>query len=54
MPCVIPNVFEEQRTENFKNLDELNGLLPLLEGWSSKDWLVEKLNNSSISQIRLF
>ena len=54
MPCFIPNGFEEQWTENFKNPDELNGLLPLLKGWSSKDWLVEKLNNSSTSQISLF
>ena len=54
MPCIIPNGFEEQWTENFKNPDELNGLLPLLKGWSSKDWLVEKLSNSSTSQISLF
>ena len=54
MPCVITNGFEEQWTEIFKNLDELNGLLPLLEGWSSRDWLVEKLNNSSTGQIYLF
>ena len=54
MPCVIPNGFEEQWTKNFKNPYELNGLLPLLKGWSSKDWLVEKLNNSSTSQTCLF
>ena len=54
MPCVIPNGFEEQWTENFKDTDELNGLLPMIKGWSPDDWLVEKSNNSSISQMSLF
>ena len=54
MPCVIPNGFEEQWTENFKDTDELNGLLPMIKGWSPDDWLVEKSNNSSTSQMSLF
>ena len=54
MPCVIPNGFEEEWTENFKNVDELSGLLHTIKGWSQEDWLVEKLNNSSTSQISLF
>ncbi len=54
MPCVIPNGFEEKWTENFKNAYELKALLPILNSWSPEDWLVEKLNNSSISQMSLF
>ena len=54
MPCIIPNGFEEQWTENFENKDELKELLPLIKGWSQEDWLVEKSNNSSMSQMSLF
>jgi len=54
MPCVIPNGFEEQWTENFKNADEINRLLPVIKSWSPEDWLVEKLNNSSTIQMSLF
>ena len=54
MPCVIPNGFEEQWTENFKNVDELNGLISIIKEWSLKDWLVEKSDNSSIRQMSLF
>ena len=54
MPCVIPNGFEKQWTENFKHADELNELIPMVKGWSPKDWLVEKLNSSSTSQMSLF
>ena len=54
MPCFIPNGFEKQWTENFKNADELNGLLPMIKVWSPKDWLIEKSNNSSTSQMCLF
>ena len=38
----------------FKNADELNGLLAVLKVWSPKDWLIEKSNNSSTSQMCLF
>ena len=54
MPCVIPNGFEELWTKNFQNADELNRLLHIIKGWSPEDWLVEKLNNSSVSQMTLF
>ena len=54
MPCVIPNGFEQQWTENFKNADELKGLLSLINGWSPEDWLLEKSNNSSTRQMSLF
>tara|TARA_B100000900_G_C20545182_1_gene702212 strand:- start:544 stop:1182 length:639 start_codon:yes stop_codon:yes gene_type:complete len=54
MPCIIPNGFEEQWTENIKNNDELNGLLPMIKEWSPDDWLVEKLNNYSTRQMSLF
>ena len=54
MPCIIPNGFEEQWTKNYKNQDELNALLKIIKSWSPEDWLVEKLNNSSIKQMSLF
>ena len=53
MPCIIPNGFEKQWTENIKNADVLNRLLPIVKVWSAKDWLVEKSNNSSTSQMCL-
>ena len=54
MPCFIPNGFEEQWTENFKNTDGLNELLSMIKGWSPDDWSVEQSNNSSGSQMSLF
>ena len=53
MPCIIPNGLEKQWTENIKNADGLNRLLPIVKLWSAKDWLVEKSNNSSTSQMCL-
>ena len=54
MPCIIPNRFEEQWTGNFKKGYELNELLSIIMSWSSEDWLVEKINNPSTSQMCLF
>ena len=54
MPCVIPNGFEELWMKNFQNADELNRLLHIIKWWSPEDWIVEKINNSSVSQMSLF
>ena len=54
MPYILTNGFEEQWTDNFKNAYEHNELLPMVRRWSPEDWLVEKLNNSSTSQMSLF
>ena len=54
MPYVIPNGFEKQWTENFKNSNVLILLLPMIKIWSPEDWLVEKLNDSSARQMSLF
>jgi len=54
MPVVIPEGIEEQWTENIKDNDELNGLFPLIMGWSPDDWLIEELNKSPTSQLSLF
>ena len=54
MPVVIPDGIEKQWTDNIKDKYELNSLIPILKGWSPKDWLVEELNTSEIIQMSLF
>ena len=54
MPVVIPDGIEEHWTEHNKDSDELKGLIPLLIGWPTKDWLVEEINDSPIRQMSLF
>ena len=54
MPVVVPNGSEEQWTEQVKDTDELNGLLPIMMGWSPDGWLVEHLEKKETNQISLF
>ena len=54
MPVVIPNGIEEPWTENVKDNDELQDLMPLMAGWSPEDWLIEELNKSPTNQMSLF
>ena len=54
MPVVIPEGIEEQWTENVKDNDELQGLLPIMMGWSPEDWLIEELNKFPKNQLSLF
>ena len=54
MPVIIPFGAEEQWTSNCKDSDELKNLIPIMTGWSPKEWLVEKLNISNINQMNLF
>ena len=54
MPVVIPGGYEEQWTEQVKDLDELKGLLPIMRGWCPDGWVVEKVNKKSTSQMSLF
>ena len=54
MPVVIPEGIEEQWTENVKDNDELNGLFPIMMGWSPEDWLIEEFNKSQTNQMSLF
>ena len=53
MPVIVPNGFEEQWTEHFKDTDQLKGLLQIMMGWSSKGWLKEKVKKNN-DQINLF
>ena len=54
MPVVVPNGYEEQWTEQFKNAAELKGLIPNMMGWSTSGWITEKINKKSIDQMNLF
>ena len=54
MPVVVPIGFEKQWTEQVKDLDELEGLIPIMMGWSSSGWITEKIDKGSIDQINLF
>ena len=54
MPVVIPDGLEDQWTENIKDIDELKVLIPIMQGWSPLDWLVEELNETSTIQMNLF
>ena len=54
MPGVVPNGFEEQWTEQVKDTVELNGLFPIMKGWSPDVWLVENFNKKETNQMSLF
>ncbi len=54
MPVVVPNGYEKCWTEYVKDFAELKGLLPIMMGWSSDEWLVEELNKKQINQMSLF
>ena len=54
MPVVVPNGLEEQWTEQVKDTVELNGLLPIMMGWSPDGWLVENINKKETNQMSLF
>ena len=54
MPVVVPNGFEEQWTEQVKDTVELNGLFPIMKGWSPDGWLVENFNKKETNQMSLF
>ena len=54
MPVVVPNGYEEEWTEQVKDLDELRGLLLITKGWSSEGWLLESINKKRTNQMSLF
>ena len=54
MPVVVPNGYEEQWTEQVKNFYELKGLRPIMMGWSSSGWIIEKIKKRTIDQMDLF
>ena len=54
MPVIVPKGLEEQWTENVKDVDELQGLIPIMMGWSPLGWIVEEVNQSSTFQMSFF
>ena len=54
MPVIVPNGIEEQWTENVKDVDELQGLIPIMTGWSPLGWIVEEVNQSPTFQMSFF
>ena len=54
MPVIIPDGFEEQWTEQVKDSSELQGLIPIMMGWSSSGWILEEINKKPTNQINLF
>ena len=54
MPVVVPNGYEEQWTEQVKDLHELKGLMPIMRGWPPNGWLLEEVNKKRTDQISLF
>ena len=54
MPVIVPNGYEEQWTEQVKDSYELEGLLPIMMGWSPDGWLSEEVNEKQTDQMSLF
>ena len=54
MPVIVPNGIEKKWTENIKNKDELKGLIPIMVGWSPRDWLIEELKKPRTKQLSFF
>jgi hypothetical protein len=54
MPVVVPDGYEQEWTEQVKDFDELQGLLPMMMGWSPDGWVVEELNKKPDDQMSLF
>ncbi len=54
MPVIVPNGYEEQWTEQVKDLDELKGLLPIMMGWSPEGWVSEEVNKKQTDQLCIF
>ena len=54
MPVVVPNGYEEQWTEQVKDSEELNTLLPIMMGWPPKGWVLEEINKKQTDQMCLF
>ena len=54
MPVIIPNGYEEQWTEQFKDAFKLKGLLQIMKGWSPEGWVVEEVIGKTTDQMSLF
>ncbi len=54
MPVIVPDELGEQWTEPVKDASELKVLNPIMMGWLSSGWTIEKINKSTTDQINLF
>ena len=54
MPVIIPNGYEEQWTEQFKDAFKLKGLHQIMKGWSPEGWVVEEVIGKTTDQMSLF
>ena len=54
MPVVVPQEFEQQWTEQVKDVEELKGLLPIMMSWPSDGWVIEDLKKKDTDQMSLF
>ena len=54
MPVVVPDGCEEQWTEQVKDSDELESLMPIMSGWSSIGWVAEEIYKKNTTQLNLF
>ena len=54
MPVIVPNGYEGQWTEQFKDFKELKSLLPIMMGWSPYGWLVEDMQKEETDQMSFF
>ena len=54
MPVVVPNGYEEQWTQQVKDIDALQGLMPMMMGWSPDGWVLEDFNKAQTDQMSLF
>ena len=54
MPVIVPDGFEEQWTEPVKDNSELKVLIPIMMGWLSSGWTIEKINKKNTDQMNLF
>ena len=54
MPVVVSEEYEEQWTEQVKDTDEINCLLPIMMGWSPDGWVLEDSKKKKTDQMCLF
>ena len=54
MPVVVSAEYEEQWTEQVKDADEINCLLPIMMGWSPDGWVLEDSKKKKTDQMCLF
>ena len=54
MPVVVPDELGKQWTEQVKDASELKVLSPIMMGWLSSGWTIEKIKKRTTDQMNLF